>query len=554
MLAVQPATPLVFAAILAPTLFIGALALGRWLKRKQGVRLNFLYFLFCAAIALYIPLLLFGRQILPAAPVNSSKASVGTTQQLENLEKQLEEMQANLKAAREQTSNAPTPSPPQTHAAKVHALLRHAGAVTALLGAFVLIALVRRYFWELWFERKQKTPAPKFLSQIFALIFFVTTALVILSVIYGQDLGGFVFGSTVVVGIIGFAMQDLLGNIIAGVALEIGKPFKTGDWLVIDQQHAEVIEVNWRSTRLRTNDDVYLDIPNKNIVGATIVNLSYPTKQHAIRIKVGFDYGAPPNFVKDCMVRATASATGVLTVPAPKVFLRDFGDSALVYEVKFWLENEAKFNDICDSIRTNIWYEAQRSNIRIPFPIRTLHVEKPQPRHEKSLESARDVMRKEGFFQCLDEGQMSRLLMHAKLMRFGRGEKIIEQGEQGDSMFVLLQGEADVRVKTNQQDALVATLKTGDCFGEMSLLTGATRTATILARVDCETWKLEKPALAELLQENSELARKLSELLAKRHMETEGILAANTGRAEIAAKHREYTDGILRKLYSFFEL
>ncbi len=553
MLALQPATQVAIAAVLVPALFIGTLAIGRWLKRRQGVRLSLPYFLFCAAVSLYVPLALFGPAIMPTKVAAKTTGTTVNAVQLQQIEQQLAELKETVRQTRSRVEGG-SAAASETYSLSRGKVMRHLGAAIALLGVFVILALVRRYFWELWFERKLQTPAPKFLSQIFGLIFFVSTALVILSVVYNKDLGGFVFGSTVVVGIIGFAMQDLLGNIIAGVALEIGKPFKTGDWLVISEQHAEVIEVNWRSTRLRTNDDVYLDIPNKSIVGSTITNLSYPTKQHALRIKVGFDYNVPPNFVKACMVRAVASATGVLATPPPKVFLRDFAESALTYEIKFWIDNEAMFNDICDSIRTNVWYEAQRSKIRIPFPIRTLQVEKPKPRHEKTLEAARDMMRKQAFFQCLDEAQMSKLLLNAKLLRFGRHEKIIEQGHSGESMFVLLKGEADVLVRSDNRDSHVATLKTGDCFGEMSLLTGAARNATVVARIDCEMWELEKPVLAELLQENTQLVERLGELLAKRRMETEGIIAATTEKSEMAAKQKEYTAGILAKLSSFFEL
>src|SRR2546423_15419650 len=120
-------------------------------------------------------------------------------------------------------------------------------------------------------------------------------------------------------------MQDLLGNIIAGVALHVGKPFKPGDWLMFDNHHAEVIEVNWRPTRLRTNADVCLDIPNSHIVRSTIINLSYPTKVHAMRFTVGVDYSVPPNRVKDIIVRAASESLGVLPDPPPKVFLKDFG-------------------------------------------------------------------------------------------------------------------------------------------------------------------------------------------------------------------------------------
>ena len=138
-----------------------------------------------------------------------------------------------------------------------------------------------------------------------------------------------------------------------------------------------MIEVNWRSTKLRTNDDVYVDFPNKSIVGAKIINLTYPTRQHAIRLTVGFDYQSPQNLVKDVMVRAAAVVPGVLAIPAPMVFLKDFADSAVQYEIKFWLEDESRYNDIVDGIRTNIWYAAKRHAIRIPFPIRTLQIERP---------------------------------------------------------------------------------------------------------------------------------------------------------------------------------
>src|SRR5205809_6205291 len=99
------------------------------------------------------------------------------------------------------------------------------------------------------------------------------------------------------------------------------------------------MEINWRSTRLRTNDGIYLDIPNNEIVKSTIINLHYPTEIHAMRIRVGIDYNAPPNRVKDALARAAQNATGVLPHPAVKVYLIDFGESAVTYEIKFFMGN-----------------------------------------------------------------------------------------------------------------------------------------------------------------------------------------------------------------------
>jgi CRP-like cAMP-binding protein len=312
--------------------------------------------------------------------------------------------------------------------------------------------------------------------------------------------------------------------------------------------------VNWRSTRLRTNDHIYLDIPNKSIVGTTITNLTYPTRQHALRLTVGFDYGVPPNFIKDVMAEAAREARGVLGTPPPKVFLKDFGDSAVIYEIKFWIEDESMFNDIVDGIRTNVWYAAQRHGIRIPYPIRTLQFERRGAKSQDALATARASARKQPFLQLLDEAQLEKLFAAARFERFGRGEKVITQGAEGESMFILLSGEAHVFVESHGVDTRVATLQTGDYCGEMSLLTGAPRSATVIAITDCEMWEIGKEVIAEILQENEPLVQKLSELLAQRRLETEGILATNAGNAQLPAKQKEYTDSFLKKLYSFFDL
>ncbi len=269
---------------------------------------------------------------------------------------------------------------------------------------------------------------------------------------------------------------------------------------------------------------------------------------------VGFDYAVPPNFIKDVIARATGEVKGVLSAPAPRVFLKDFGDSAVLYEIKFWLEDESKFNDIVDGIRTNVWYAAQRANIRIPFPIRTVQIERASAKAPGSLSAAQQSVRKHPFLQLLDEEQLGKLLTQARLQRFGRGEKVIEQGGTGQSMFVLLQGEAEVFVGAHGAQTLVATLRTGDYCGEMSLLTGEPRSATVIARTDCEMWEIDKNTMGDLLQENEALVQQLGEILAERRLMTEGIVASATNRNEVRMKQQEYTQGFLQKLSAFFDL
>src|SRR6266404_3297706 len=145
---------------------------------------------------------------------------------------------------------------------------------------------------------------------IVALVIFVVALLFVLSFAYHAERGlkSVVATSGVAAVILGLAGQNLLGGIIAGMSLQINRPYRVGDWLQVGDRFAEVMEINWRSTRLRTNDAIYLDIPNNEIVKSTIVNLHYPTEVHAMRIRVGVDYNVPPNRVKDALFRAASTA------------------------------------------------------------------------------------------------------------------------------------------------------------------------------------------------------------------------------------------------------
>src|SRR6202030_3820045 len=300
--------------------FIVALSFGRFLKRRADVRLGILYQLFCLALAFYVALAVYGLE----APWRV-----------------------------------------------------HVGAAAILLRTALIVAWVNRYVWDIYFERRKQTPIPHFLREVVALVIFVVALLVVLSFAYHAERGlkSVVATSGVAAVIIGLAGQNLLGGVIAGMSLQINRPYKVGDWLQVGERFAEVMEINWRSTRLRTNDNIYLDIPNNEIIRQTIVNLHYPTELHAMRVRVGVDYNTPPNRVKDALFHAVSTAAGVLANPPVKIFLVDFSDHAIAYEVKFYMGDHARINEINDAVRTNIWYELKRQRIRIPTPIRTLQLE-----------------------------------------------------------------------------------------------------------------------------------------------------------------------------------
>ena len=480
--------------------FFVALGIGRFLKRRAGVQLGLLFRLFCLTIAFYAAIAVYG----------------------------------------------------------VHAPWRfHVGAAAILLSTALVVALVNRYVWDLYFEKQRQTTIPQFLREVVGGIIFLIVLLLVLSYGYHAEaqLKGLLAGSGVVAIIVGFAGQNLFAGIIGGISIQLNRPYKLGDWLKVGDTYGEVREINWRSTRLCTNDDIYLDIPNNEMVSRQIVNLHYPTEVHAMRIRVGIDYSVPPNRVKDALGRAAQRAKNVLPNPPVKVFLVDFSDYTMTYEIKFYMGNHSRINETNDSVRTNVWYELKRQGITIPFPIRTLHVErKKAPAVHEDQAEAFSILRGEPLFECLSEEQLNQMVNHARLKLFGRGEPVIEEGAAGESMFVMLRGAANVFVSKNGSKIQVATLRAGDCFGEMSLLTGEPRSATVRADGDCYVMEIGKPVMAEVLSDAPGCMEQLSQLLAQRRMETEGILKEATSTDRHTLTERQYTANFLHRLRAFFQL
>jgi CRP-like cAMP-binding protein len=259
--------------------------------------------------------------------------------------------------------------------------------------------------------------------------------------------------------------------------------------------------------------------------------------------------------VKDALARAAQAATNVLPDPPVRVFLVEFADFTMVYEIKYYMGDHSRINETNDSVRTNIWYELKRQGINIPYPIRTLQLQRQRPPAlDRDYDEARQILRNEPIFSCLSDEQIQDLVRRSRLNHFGRGEHVIREGDEGESMFVLLRGTAQVVVSKNGTVIPVATLSSGNCFGEMSLLTGERRSATVRAKGDCYVMEISKPVMAEVIRDSPDCLRHLSEILATRRMETEGIVKEAKPTAEVSARENEYRANFLRRLKTFFEL
>ena len=426
------------------------------------------------------------------------------------------------------------------------------GMVAAVTAAFPISAILHRFVWPLYGYPGEGARIPSFLPQVVAIIIFVFATVFGLAFFYHVTIPGLLAGSGLVAIIIGLALQDTLGNIFAGFGLQAGKAYRVGDWLIVDGKHVEVVEINWRSTRFRNTDDVSFDIPNSQLAKATIVNLYYPSPRHAARVRLSVDHRIPPNEVKEAMLQAASNAPGILRDPPVKVFLIDFAESAVQYEIKFWLMDGRVFPDIIDAVRTNVWYELNRRGIRLAFSTQQIELVR-SGQFSRRLDVDLQLLASQPLFSCLDQDQLAKLAIGARRIRFGKGERIICKGDAGTSMFVLSRGIVEVLAEKEGRSWPVGTLEAGDCFGEISLLTGEPRSATLVAVLDCEVVEIERESMAVLLREHPGLAEALSETVVARRsaMETHLANAPMNGDDQQTAATKE---GLLRRLRQFFQL
>jgi small-conductance mechanosensitive channel/CRP-like cAMP-binding protein len=335
--------------------------------------------------------------------------------------------------------------------------------------------------------------------------------------------------------VVGFALQDTLGNLFSGLAIQIEKPFRVGHWVAVGGHEGQVQEITWRATKLRTKAGQFLIVPNGVISKEPILNYSEPTIPTRLDVEVGANYSVPPNQVKTALREALGNSPLVLTTPPANVVLQDFAASAITYRVQFWVADYAVDNQARDQVRTNIWYAFRRHNIEIPFPIQVQYEREEEPaRTPAAISDAATRLGAIELFATVSPDRRVELARDAHEHLFCAGEAIVRQGEAGSSMFVVLSGRARVVLEPAGQE--VAVIEPGGFFGEMSMLTGDTRTATVRAIDDVRALEISAERFRALAIEQPDLVEHISRVVSSRRVgldEARAVAAASA--ATVAA-------------------
>jgi small-conductance mechanosensitive channel/CRP-like cAMP-binding protein len=403
-----------------------------------------------------------------------------------------------------------------------------ATAVLLLSTAWLVCKLIDVFFWEAVVQRRTSVAPPRLLVDLVRLLVVLIFASIIVLVIWGEEKVRPLLLSSGVVGIIiGFALQRMIGDFFSGIALNIERPFRIGDWISIDDTAGRVIEINWRATHLVTLDNISVIMPNSEIAAKRVLNYNQPGAPFRTEVPVTLEYAVPHDQAKRALLAAIRATEGVLETPAPDVVVRAFGNDGVEYRCRFYIDTYDQINTVPDRVADSISRHIWQAGFAVPYPKRDVYHDRMPPRHVDRSTDRDILLQRVSLFASLSEDQLRQLAARLVVHEVTPGQSVITQGQPGDSLYVIVEGLFDAYVSTDDlAPQRVGRLHPGEFFGENAMLTGGTRAATVTAVTAATVYELHRDTLADFLQSHQEFAAALSDVLAARRLRTDKALAS----------------------------
>jgi small-conductance mechanosensitive channel/CRP-like cAMP-binding protein len=404
---------------------------------------------------------------------------------------------------------------------------------------------------------------PRILRDLLIAFSYIIVAITLLSR-SGVDLTGIVATSAVITAVVGFSLQDTLGNVMGGMALQMERSITVGDWIRVDQQEGQVVEIRWRQTSIQTRNWDTVVIPNSVLMKGQVLLLGRrlgAPRQHRqwVYFNVDFRY-APPDVVEAVETALRAEPIqNVAPEPAPHCLVLDFKDSYISYAARYWLTDLAQTDPTDSVVRSRIYFALRRAGIPLSIPAQSLFIteddeHRRQRKHDEEISRRVASLRQVELFHTLTDEERRALADRLTVAPFVGGEAMTRQGAEAHWLYMITEGEAEVRVMVDGNlSKKVATLHAGDFFGEMGLMTGEPRIATVIALADTECYRLDKKGFEDIMRRRPEIAEDISHILARRRIELEAV---REGLNEEAKRRRmSHTQGdLLQRIRDFFTL
>ncbi len=368
-----------------------------------------------------------------------------------------------------------------------------------LLTIVVALGLVNALVFSGANDTSWRARLPRIFLDLGRLVLILIGALILLSTVWGADVSGLVTALGISSIVIGLALQNSVGNIIAGLLLLFERPFALGDWLKVGDSIGKVVEINWRATHLDIGNAM-LVVPNGTLSTVEFVNFDRPDRLHLVEVALRFSLNDPPTVVKRTLLEVARGLTLRAPDSEPEVLVNVEG-ALLTYTTAFTADSYTQSLLARDEFITRVWYASRRAGL-------ALHGRALPP---ATLDPAEALARTPPFVRLSPEG-LAQFAARARTLPYAAGEVLLSQGERSPGLFVMVSGAAELATLDGQRGRLVIErLDPGEFFGE-ELLTREPLIGTVTALVDCEALLIEAEAALELLDAQPQLTREIGQV------------------------------------------
>ncbi|MDH4477057.1 MAG: mechanosensitive ion channel family protein [Verrucomicrobiaceae bacterium] len=436
-----------------------------------------------------------------------------------------------------------------------------------VIGAYLVNRLINRFFWDGAMSRAMQRTVPSVLKDIGTVFVYIITGACIAGFVFNQSITAFL--ATLGAGgvVLGFALRNLLADLFTGLAVNFDNNFAIGDWLVVPSVSGgegtvgQVDEIGWRCTRLTCEDGTTIVLPNSILGLEKIVNISRPSIMTRFEVSVTIDYTVPVERVRRILLAALESVSsqeGFSKETKPKVLICNTGKRGVKYNLRYWIHpwHPLSPNTSRDLVLTAALQHLQTAGIT-PAYTKAEVFHEPMPAkhfHGHSIADKVSLLSHITIFERLEEAELERVATEMRRFQLSPDEILFRRNDEGQSLFILIEGLLNVQVDLNNSghEQTVSQLSPGDFFGEMALLTGEPRSATIQAHTAAVIYEISRPTIIRLIENRPEISECMSLAVAQRQMKLDQARNRTTNE-DTADKVQSISKQIMFKMKNYFK-
>ena len=434
--------------------------------------------------------------------------------------------------------------------------------------AFLVQRLLTVFLWDGLIASISGRPVPRLPKDFTAILVFFFATVGVLATVFDQSVTGVWATSGVLSVVIGFALRNVILDIFIGLAMHLERPFRIGDWVMLHQNRLEthiigqIIEINWRTTRLRTTSKNMVVVPNSRLGETILTNYMQPKPHFRIDLHFVLDYSVPPNrAIRILMagVKSLADGESILEDPEPEVRLEEATLNGQRYEVRFFiLPVNISPNESKHAVNKSIVEHLVRAGVTPTAFRQEVYLSRGSERRQLDLDDDRDlqqILSESELLWNLGADERTDLIQSMQRLDLAPGEVLYRQGVPGDSMYLLAEGllTSFVSLANQEGEAKVEQIESGRHFGEDTLFTGKTRTYTVAATTDAVVFEIPKESVLKLARRRGDFLAMLNRDVA---LSAERIhrskLAAAQQMSTPARQGKKKTKGVTQALQTFF--